>query len=150
MCFDFFYKFFSNTLLIPRRNERGMIKCTHVFIWSIRYSCQILIKLEFSLQIFEQYSNIKFHENTSSGSRVFPRGRTDGETRRGQQSLCAILRKEPESCMHLWYKVAADTSKFRRGCWLCCRRHPNDILSWTSLPPSLTSQATCNTFSNRT
>jgi len=25
------------------------------------YSCQILMKLEFSRQIFEKYSNIKFH-----------------------------------------------------------------------------------------
>jgi hypothetical protein len=35
------------------------------------------MKLEFSRQIFEKYSNIKFHENPSSGSRVVPRGRTD-------------------------------------------------------------------------
>jgi hypothetical protein len=27
---------------------------------------------------FEKYSNIKFHENPSSGSRVVPCGRTDG------------------------------------------------------------------------
>ena len=35
------------------------------------------MKLEFSRQIFEKYSNIKFHENPSSGSRVIPSGRTD-------------------------------------------------------------------------
>ena len=35
------------------------------------------MKLEFSRQIFEKYSNIKFHENLTSGSRVVPRGRTD-------------------------------------------------------------------------
>jgi hypothetical protein len=29
------------------------------------------LKPEFSQQIFEKYSNIKFHENPSSGSRVF-------------------------------------------------------------------------------
>jgi hypothetical protein len=29
------------------------------------------MKLKFSRQIFEKYSNIKFHENPSSGSRVF-------------------------------------------------------------------------------
>jgi len=28
------------------------------------------MKLEFSLQIFEKFSNIKFHGNPSSGSRV--------------------------------------------------------------------------------
>jgi hypothetical protein len=41
-----------------------------------RYFCQILMKLEFSHQIVEEYSNIKFNENPSSGSRV-PYGRTD-------------------------------------------------------------------------
>jgi len=35
------------------------------------------MQLELSRQIFEDYSNIKFHENPSSGSRVVPRGRTD-------------------------------------------------------------------------
>jgi len=36
------------------------------------------MKLEFSLQIFEKHSNIKFDENSFSGSRVVPRGQTDG------------------------------------------------------------------------
>jgi hypothetical protein len=31
------------------------------------------MKLEFYRQIFEKCSNIKFHENPSSGSRVVPR-----------------------------------------------------------------------------
>jgi hypothetical protein len=31
------------------------------------------MKLEFSWQIFEKYSNIKFHENPFSGSQVIPR-----------------------------------------------------------------------------
>jgi hypothetical protein len=35
-----------------------------------RHSCQILTKLEFPRHIFEQSSNIKFHENPSSGRRV--------------------------------------------------------------------------------
>ena len=38
---------------------------------------RFLKKLEFSRQIFEKYSNIKFHKNPSSGSRVVPRGQTD-------------------------------------------------------------------------
>jgi len=38
------------------------------------------MKLEFSIQIFEIYSNIKFHENPSSGSRLVPCGRADGQT----------------------------------------------------------------------
>jgi len=35
------------------------------------------MKLEFSRRIFVKYSNVKFHENYSSGSRVVPCGRTD-------------------------------------------------------------------------
>ena len=42
-----------------------------------RYSCPILMKLASSPQIFEKFSNIKFNENPSSGSRVVPCGRTD-------------------------------------------------------------------------
>ena len=39
-------------------------KCVLVFMWFAYYSCQILMKLEFSGQIFEEYSNIKFHEKS--------------------------------------------------------------------------------------
>jgi len=35
------------------------------------------MKLKFSRQIFEKYSNIKFHENPSGGSRVVSGGQTD-------------------------------------------------------------------------
>jgi len=41
------------------------------------YSCPIVMKLEFSWQIFEKSSKTKFHENPPSGSRVVPCGRTD-------------------------------------------------------------------------
>ena len=35
------------------------------------------MKLELFQQIFEKYSNIKFRENPSNGSRVVPHGQTD-------------------------------------------------------------------------
>ena len=35
------------------------------------------MKFEFSLQIFEKYSDVKFHENPSSGNRVVPCSWTD-------------------------------------------------------------------------
>jgi len=38
------------------------------------------MKLEFFRQIFEKYSNIKFHENRFSGNRVVPCGRVDRQT----------------------------------------------------------------------
>jgi len=37
------------------------------------------MKLEYFRQIFEKHSNIKFHENPSTGSRVAPRECTDGQ-----------------------------------------------------------------------
>jgi hypothetical protein len=37
------------------------------------------MKLEISRHIFQKYSNIKFHENPFSGSRVVPCGWTDGQ-----------------------------------------------------------------------
>jgi len=40
---------------------------------------KILIKLQFSLQIFGKYSNIKLNENPFSGRRVLSCGRTDGQ-----------------------------------------------------------------------
>ena len=40
------------------------------------------MKLEFPRQIFEKYSNIKFHKSPSSGSRIVPCGWTDGQKRR--------------------------------------------------------------------
>ena len=45
-------------------------------MWRTRYSSQVVITLESSRQVFEKYSNIKFHENPSSGSQVVPCGRT--------------------------------------------------------------------------
>jgi len=40
-----------------------------------------LMKFEFSLHIFVITSNIKFNENPSSGSKLVPCGRTDGQER---------------------------------------------------------------------
>jgi len=57
---------------IVRYDQKYML----VFTQSTRNSWPILIKLEFSRKIFEKYSNIKFHENPFSGSRVVPYGRT--------------------------------------------------------------------------
>jgi hypothetical protein len=77
-----FPQFLSETFLILRRTERGVIKnvyCLHV---KYRYSCQILMNLEVYRQIFEKFSNIKFHGNPPSGSRVVPCRRRDRRTDR--------------------------------------------------------------------
>jgi len=48
-----------------------------VFMKHTPYFCPILMKLEFSRQSFEKYSDIKFHENPSSGNLVVSCGQTD-------------------------------------------------------------------------
>jgi hypothetical protein len=51
----------------------------HIWIiaWSTHYSYQIVMRLDFSWQIFKKFSDIKFHENLSGGNWVVPRGQTD-------------------------------------------------------------------------
>jgi hypothetical protein len=44
-----------------KKSMRYSHKCENVFVWSTRYFCQILMKLEFSRQSFENVSNIRFH-----------------------------------------------------------------------------------------
>jgi hypothetical protein len=56
-----------------------------------RYSYHILMKLEFSRQICEEYSYIKFHKYLSSGSRVIPCGRTDVRTGRHDEAESRFL-----------------------------------------------------------
>ena len=76
--FWFSLQLLSEAVLILRRTERDMIinlfksQCTA----PTRYSCQILIKLDFTSTNFQRkYPNIKFHENLSGGSRAVPCGR---------------------------------------------------------------------------
>ena len=79
ICVLIFSTDLSETFLIPRRTERNIgRKCKQLFMCSARNYCQILMDLEISRKIFEKSSNIKFHENPSSGRRVVACGRTDG------------------------------------------------------------------------
>jgi len=58
------------------------------------------MKLEFSRDIFEQYSYIKFHENSSSGSRIVPCRRIDEPTNRDMTKLAFAVHnfaKAPKS-----------------------------------------------------
>jgi hypothetical protein len=75
----------SETFLILRITERDMInKFRLVVMKYIRYSCAILMNLTFSHQLYEKFSNIKFHDNLFSGRRVVPCEVTDGRTDRGR------------------------------------------------------------------
>jgi hypothetical protein len=67
---------------------------------STSYSCQILIRIEFSWHIFGKYSNIKFNENPSNRSRVVPCGQTDGQAdnRHGEANIhCRSFANAPKN-----------------------------------------------------
>ena len=64
-------------------------------MYSTIYCFPILMILEFSQQSFEKGSNIKFHQNLASGSRVVPCGRTqihDKSSSRFSQ-FCKLAKK---------------------------------------------------------
>jgi hypothetical protein len=66
------------TSIILKRTERDMIINVHmsVFMLIILYACPNLMNIEFSRQILEKCSNIKFHENPSIGRRIVLCGQT--------------------------------------------------------------------------
>ena len=77
--FWFYLQLYSETFFILRRNDRDVIKNTY------RSSCKvpvILARFLWNLNFLNRFknSNVKFHENPSSGSRVVPWGRTDRQT----------------------------------------------------------------------
>ena len=86
MCVSiFFLQILSVTFLILRRFQREIIKkCILVFMWSISYSCQVLMKPKFSRKIFEKknkkYSIPNFMKIRPVGAALCPCVRTDGKT----------------------------------------------------------------------
>jgi len=54
----FFYDFCQNFFLLWQELSEILLKCILVFVYSTRYSCPILMKLEFSRKILEKYSNL--------------------------------------------------------------------------------------------
>jgi len=80
----------SEIFVIPRRMSEMRSKVRTVLHVKWRYYWQIVMKLELYRQSFQKYSNIKFYETPSSGSRIaacrqtdsWTEGQTDGQTDR--------------------------------------------------------------------
>jgi len=66
------------------RNHNSGVPRSELGCCTTHISCQILMNIEYSWQIFEKYSGIIFHKNPSSGNQDVPGGwpyrRTDGQT----------------------------------------------------------------------
>jgi hypothetical protein len=70
-------KVFWNIYYFKKNSPRWYRICTQVFMYSTRYNCHVLMKIEISRQIFEKSSNIIFPENPFREIRVVPCGRTE-------------------------------------------------------------------------
>ena len=80
-CVLLFFTRVSETFVILRRNEGGMIKKNKylTFTWNAQYSCQMLVEHEFSRQIFEKFQVPNFMKIRPLGAKSFHAdGRTDG------------------------------------------------------------------------
>ena len=75
--FWFSLQILPETSLILRRSERYMIKNVYRSSSNLPFILVRSNETWFYGKAFEKYSNIEFHENPSSGSRVVPCGRTD-------------------------------------------------------------------------
>jgi hypothetical protein len=81
MCAVIFSTTFVWHIFHSKKKSARYHTITYVFMYCTPCPSQILNKLEFSWQIFKKSSNIKFHENQSSGSRAVPCRWTDRHTK---------------------------------------------------------------------
>jgi len=114
---------FSETLVILRGNEREMIKKTCVGLYvRCRYSCQILMTLEFSRDIFVKILNIRFLEYPSSGSCVVPCERPDGQMDRRNEAnirfsqFCKPTRQTIRSDFYGTFALCSEAHNKTRWC----------------------------------
>jgi hypothetical protein len=76
--FRFSLRYWSEIFLFLRKTERDITINVHMASCKVPENlCEILTNLKFPRQGFEQSWNIKFLENSSSGSRIVPREWTD-------------------------------------------------------------------------
>ena len=81
-CFASLYTLVCNICNSKKNCRRCDKICVLAFTWSAHYSCQMLMEVEFSGQIFSKRSSNKFKENPSSGSQIVTGGSKGGRTDR--------------------------------------------------------------------
>lgn len=65
-------RFIQNISHFKKNSARYYYKFTQVLTQRTSYYCKILKKFEFSRQILEKHTNVNFHENPPSVSRIVP------------------------------------------------------------------------------
>ena len=81
--FWFSYNIFGNISHSKSKWARYDQNRVLIFMYSTRFSCQIVINLDFYLIVSRKILNINFHDNPSNRRRVVPCGQTD-EQRHGE------------------------------------------------------------------
>ena len=143
LCSRFSYYLKSSTICPPPQKKLFKMKCVFWFslqFWNFshskknwarcdqkrvsgftlitRYSCQILMKIEFSRRIFEKFSNMEFNENLSSRSRVFSM-RTDRQTDRHEErnshfsQFCETTQKVRKVVILSWWRLPIGSTNLR-------------------------------------
>jgi hypothetical protein len=88
VCFGFLYKFVRNIFHSKRNWARYDKECILVFMLSTLLSCPILIKLEFSREIFENFHISNFTKICPVEAELFHAdGRADRRTDRNEKLL---------------------------------------------------------------
>ena len=128
MCFDFLCKFFWNI----SHSKKNSVRHYHKIYTGFHIKCPFFLLIfnigltGISRRIFKTHSNIKFHENPSSGSRVVPYGRTDRQDDTTGRFF-AILRKRPLRTQRIrrskhsprrWYETCHLMVYGVKGCFL--------------------------------
>jgi hypothetical protein len=95
-----FSKTFVSNISRSKKNwARYDRRCIFVFMWNACYSDRILLKREFSRQIFEKYSNINFMNIRLVGTEFF---HVDGQTEKTNLIVALrILRTRPKKLSFL-------------------------------------------------
>jgi hypothetical protein len=73
------------------------------------------MKFGFTRHIFEKYSNIKIHENLSSGSRVVRCGGTDGQKERHEEANCRFTQFIERTEMGMTLQHLGESQQIRCG-----------------------------------
>jgi hypothetical protein len=143
MCFSIFCTPFVRNISHYKKNRPGYHKSTHVFMWSTRYLCQMLMKLNF-LCIFSKHNQIsKFIGILAVGSELF---HVDAQLDRQTHvtKLLVVFRNFPNApnkdillSIALWRTAVGQYSKgMVNGCRNCrISRNPKTALGDIRLLP---------------
>ena len=119
--FWFFLQLFYDTFLTLQRILQNIIINVHTSIFEVPVIIVILIKPKFSQQVFEKYSDTKFHENPSSGIQVVPWGQIDrqkdthGEVNSHISQFCKQAQKLTTR-FHITSRVISSTAMLLLPC----------------------------------